>query len=146
MDTLTDNNDAKPEEGATVSLEIAQQVRTALADLLGVKAPISPLLEGLPTELWLKRIVPLAVAGELMGGLTSETILKKYRSKCFLLDGRKYGMRLCDALMIEHKKKKAEAAFADSALSDSEDQPRRTSRNTHPTLKRRGGRHARKSR
>jgi hypothetical protein len=110
VDTLTDN-DAKPEEG-TVSLEIAQQVRIALANLLGVKAPIPPVLEGLPIELWLKRIVPIAVAAELMGGLTSETVLKKYRDKLIPLDGRKYGMRLGDALRLDKRARhnKANAA------------------------------------
>jgi hypothetical protein len=105
VDTITDN-DAKPEEEGAVSLEIAQQVRVAIANLLGVKVPISPPLEGLPIELWLKRIVPVAVAAELMGGLTSETVLKKYRDKLIPLDGRKFGMRLGDALRLENTRRR----------------------------------------
>jgi hypothetical protein len=97
VDTITDN-DAKPEE-ATVSLEIAQQVRAFLASLVKKIPPVPPLLEGLPLELWLERIVPIALAAELMGGLTSETVLKKYRDKLIQLDGRKFGsacvMRCC---------------------------------------------------
>jgi hypothetical protein len=104
MDTISNNKDDEKHEQAVVSIEIAQQVRTALADLLGLKPPLSPALEGLPLELWLQRIVPTAVAGELMGGLTSETILKKYRDKLIPLDGRKFGMRLGDALRLKNKR------------------------------------------
>jgi hypothetical protein len=102
VDTIN-NSDDKREEG-TVSIEIAQQIRAALADLLGLKPPLSPALEGLPIELWLQRIVPTAVAGELMGGLTPETVLKKYRDKLIPLDGRKFGMRVADALRLKNKR------------------------------------------
>jgi hypothetical protein len=56
--------------------------------------------------------VPIAVAAELMGGLTSETVLKKYRDKLIPLDGRKYGMRLGDALRLDKRARhnKANAA------------------------------------
>jgi hypothetical protein len=142
VDTLTDN-DAKPEEG-TVSLEVAEQVRLVLADLLAKAPSVPPLLEGLPIELWLERIVPVAVASELMGGLTSETILKKYRDKLILLDGRKYGLRLRDALLLEGCKKKA-ASLPGAASTVSKDHPRLTSRNTSPAPIRPGGGRARSS-
>ncbi len=128
MDTSTNNNE-KHEQG-TVSLEIAQQVRTALADLLGVRAPVPPVLEGLPIELWLQRIVPVAVAAELMGGLTSETVLNKFRDKLIPLDGRKFGMRLRDALMIEGRKKVKKPHPAKGAASFASSTPRRQSRAT----------------
>ena len=103
MDTASNNNE---NEQVPVSLEIAQQVRAALSDLLG-KALVPPALEGLPIELWLQRIVPIAVAAELLGGLTPETVLKKYRSELIQLDGRKYGMRLGRALRLDANNKES---------------------------------------
>ena len=95
MDTIS-NSDEK------VFPEIARQVRSVLTDLLSGTAPVPPVLEGLPIELWLERILPVAVAAELLC-LTPETVLKKYRLKLIQLDGRKYGMRLRDALKLEPK-------------------------------------------
>jgi hypothetical protein len=94
------------------SADIAQQVRIALSELLELKVKLPQLpsvLEGLPLELWLQRIIPVAVAAELLN-LTPETILKKYRSKLILLDGRKFGMRLADALLLRMKRKRAARA------------------------------------
>lgn len=100
VDTVSNNNE-KRNEGA-VSSEIAHQVRAALANLLIGATPVPPVLEGLPIELWLERIVPVAVAAELLC-LTPETVLNKYRPQLIQLDGRKYGMRLRDALKLEPK-------------------------------------------
>lgn len=102
MDTVSDNNG----DEATISPEIARQVRSALVDLLSKTPPVPPVLEGLPVELWLERIVPVAVAAELLC-VTPETILKKYRSMLIQLDGRKYGMRLRDALKLERRGRKS---------------------------------------
>jgi hypothetical protein len=98
VDTASDSSNETREE-ATVSLATAQQVRAVLADLLA-RAPVPAALEGLPIELWLERIVPVAVAAELLC-LTPETVLKKHRAKLLPLDGRKFGMRLRDALKLE---------------------------------------------
>lgn len=109
MDTTTDNNDRHEE--TTVSPEIVQQVRAVLAELLQSKAPVPPVLEGLPVELWLERILPTAVAADLLN-LTPETVLEKYRDKLIPLDGRKFGMRLRDALKLEPKRRKRAATAA----------------------------------
>jgi hypothetical protein len=101
VDTVIDDNDGKRNEA--VSPEIAQQVRLALADLLA-GAPAPPVLQGLPIELWLQRIVPTAVAAELLC-LAPETVLKKFRDKLIELDGRKFGLRLRDVLMLDAGKK-----------------------------------------
>ena len=101
MDTIN-NSTSDDESRDTVSPEIVLQVRAALADLLSKTTPVPPVLEGLPVELWLERIVPIAVAAELLC-LTPETVLKKYRSMLIQLDGRKFGMRLRDALKLERK-------------------------------------------
>jgi hypothetical protein len=100
MDT-TSNNDKREE---TVSPEIVRQVRAALADVLSKATPVPPVLEGFPIELWLERIVPTAVAADLLN-LTPETLLTnpQYRSKLIPLAGRKLGMRLRDALKLEPK-------------------------------------------
>ena len=100
MDTTISNNERVEEE----PLAIAQQVREVLVELLG-RAPVPPGLEGLPIELWLRRIVPVAVAADLLG-LTPETVLKKYRSQLISLDGRKFGMRLSDALKLKPRRRK----------------------------------------
>ena len=82
MDTNNTNN----EQAATVSPEIAEQVRLALVELLGSPPPA---LAGIPIELWLQRIVPVTpVVADLLS-LTSETVLDKYRDKLIPLDGRK---------------------------------------------------------
>jgi hypothetical protein len=97
VDTSNSNN-----KEAAVSPEIVRQIRAALSDVLSKATPVPPGLEGLPIELWLERIVPTAAAADLLN-LTPETLLTnpEYRSKLIPLDGRKYGMRLRDALKLE---------------------------------------------
>ena len=85
MDTIN-NSTSDDESRDTVSPEIVLQVRAALADLLSKTTPVPPVLEGLPVELWLERIVPIAVAAELLC-LTPETVLKRYRSMLIQLTG-----------------------------------------------------------
>jgi hypothetical protein len=80
--------------------ELTRLVRTILVELLEAKGPVAPALEGLPTELWLERILPVAVAADLLN-LSPETILKNHRDKLIPLDGRKFGMRIKHALKLE---------------------------------------------
>jgi hypothetical protein len=101
VDTPNSTND----DGREVSPEIVRQVRAVLAELLtSEKTRVPSVLEGFPIELWLERIVPTAVAAELLS-LTPETLLTtpEYRSKLIPLAGRKLGMRLRDALKLEGK-------------------------------------------
>ena len=99
-----------------------------------------------PTFDWveLQRIVDLKKASSL-SGLSVDSIKRHHSDKIIELSPRRRGMRVRDALMIEKHKKMAESAFAGSAMSDSKDQPRVTSRNTAPTSTQRRGRRARAS-
>jgi hypothetical protein len=101
MDATSSNDEEVPPG-------LARQVRAALADLLTGTTPVPPGLEGLPVELWLERIIPVAIAAELLS-VTPETVLKKYRANLIPLDGRRFGMRLRDALKLKkggHQRKK----------------------------------------
>jgi len=63
-------------------------------------------LQGLPIEIQLKRVIPVAVAAELLC-ITPETVLKRFRAKLVPLNGRRFGMRLHDALRLEAPRRRA---------------------------------------
>jgi hypothetical protein len=78
------------------SREVLQQVRALLDPVL----PVPEALGDLPLELWLMRPVTIETAAVLMGDIEPKTVRKRFRNKLIQIDGRRFGLRLYEALLL----------------------------------------------